>query len=344
MHIARRLLQSVLVLISVLATVGMAAAQNPSEVLTIIDGEKITRGELETKEKGRLLQPRYEFYVAETRALDDLIEQKLLEAEARRQKMTVDQLLDKEVKSKVQDPTDDQMKVFYEGLNTQQPYDAVRGKILEHIHDARVTKARAAYVQSLRDKASVLITLAPPRADFALGDAPRLGPENAPIQLVEFADYECPYCVKVFPEVKKLRAEYGDKISFYFKDLPLPMHSHARKAAEAARCAGDQKKYWEYHEKLFTSGNQLEVPQLKKLAAEMGMDSARFDKCLDSSEQAAAVQKDFTEATGIGISATPAFFMNGHFFTGAVDVKELRQMVERELATKKLAAANEPGK
>jgi protein-disulfide isomerase len=165
------------------------------------------------------------------------------------------------------------------------------------------------------------------------------------VQLVEFADFECPFCIKVQPELQKLRAEFGDRVSFVYKDFPLPMHPHAEKAAEAARCAGAQDKFWPYHDRLFSS-KELDVPQLKQFAADLGLDVAKFNTCLDSGQQAAAVEKDAAEARKIGLSATPSFFLNGHFFTGALQYEDLRRMVLQELSAdqvKNKPVAAKPG-
>jgi len=314
-----------------LTFVTIAAAQSPSEVLSEVNGEKITRGELEQKFQNQLHQARYQVYQAEQKALDQLINEHLLTDEANRRHMTVDQLLKAEVDSKVKDPTEDQLQVYYEGLNSTDPYASVRDKILEHIRNLRLDKARAAYLEKLRESANVLTTLAPPKAEIELANNYRLGPKDAPVQLIEFADYQCPYCEKAFPAIKKLHDEFGDKISMVFKDLPLPMHEHAEKAAEAARCAGTQGKYWEYHDLLFSSG-ELSVSDLKEHARKLNLDGARFDKCLDSGEQEVAVKRDFSEAQQLGLTGTPSFFLNGEFFTGALDYPTLRSMVEKQLA------------
>jgi len=330
MQFALRFMRVVLAGFAVLATMGTAAAQD-SEVVLEINGEKITRTELHEKEAGVLLQPRYDFYQAEQKALNDLIARRLLDNEARRQHLSVDELLKREVDSKVKDLTEEQLRTVYDVIAPKETFEAIRGKILESVRAQRLQRARAAYIDSLREKANVLVLLAPPRADFAVGDAARLGPASAPVQLVEFADFECPYCIKVHPELTKLKAEFGDRISFVFKDFPLPMHAHAQKAAEAARCAGTQDKFWQYHDRLFSS-TQIDVPQLKQFATDLGLDMAKFNNCLDSGQQVAAVQKDAAEAQKIGLSATPSFFLNGHFFTGALQYENLRQMVLRELS------------
>jgi protein-disulfide isomerase len=320
-------------LLLVVTTVTLAAAQNPSEVISEVNGEKITRAELEKKFQNQLHQVRYQVYQAEQKALDQLVDEHLLADEAKRRNISVDKLLEIEVSSKVKDPTEDQLEVYYEGLNSTEPFASVRDKILEHIHNLRLTKVHAAYLEKLRTNANVLITLAPPAAEIEVDNNYRLGPKDAPVRLIEFADYECPYCVKAYPAIKKLREEFGDKISMIFKDLPLPMHADAPKAAEAARCAGVQGKYWEYHDVLFSSG-ALGIPQLKQNARDLGLDGARFDKCLDSGEQQVAVNRDFNEAQQLGLTGTPSFFLNGEFFTGALDYSTLRSMVEKELARK----------
>ena len=294
-----------------------------------VGGVKVTMAELEQEESARLLSAHYQYYQAETRALNELIDKKLLEQKAKSENLTLEQLVERDIKSQVKDPTEDQMKVYYEGLETDQPYDAVRGKILEKIRQLRTEKARSAYVSVLRVQTTVYITLAPPRANVDLQNAQMIGPQKAPVTIVEFADYECPYCQKVAADVKKLQADLSDKVAFTYKDFPI--HSRSEKAAEAARCAGKQGKFWELHDELFHS-KELDVDQLKAQARALKLDSSEFDKCLDSGEEAEAVDRDHKEGTRLGISGTPSFFINGHFMSGALDYATLRQIVEQQLA------------
>jgi protein-disulfide isomerase len=156
--------------------------------------------------------------------------------------------------------------------------------------------------------------------------------------VVEFADYECPYCQAIHPELKKLENEFGNKVAFVFKDFPLPMHPNAYKAAEATRCARVQGRFWEFHELLFTKGKKIDVAQLKAHARTLGLDGARFDQCLDSNEQAAAVRADLTQAQRLGLTGTPAFFINGHFLSGAVKYTTLREVVEQQLTASDASA------
>ncbi len=327
-----------------LLSVGSMVAQSDasSEVVANVGGVKVTMAELEQQESAKLLSAHYQYYQAQVKALNDLVDKKLLEQKAKSESLTVDQLVDRDIKSQVTDPTEDQLKVYYEGLETDQPYEAVRGKILDQVRMLRTQKARAAYLKTLRVQTTVYITLAPPRANVDTQNAQMLGPEKAPVTLVEFADYECPYCQKVAADVKKLQADFGDRVAFMYKDFPLPMHSRAEKAAEATRCASKQGKFWEFHDELFHS-KELDVDQLKAQARALKLDSADFDKCLDSGEEAAAVEKDRKEGTRLGISGTPSFFINGHFLSGALDYATLRQIVEQQLAAQGQIASNSGG-
>jgi protein-disulfide isomerase len=320
-----------------------AAAQDDSSVVAEVGGVKVTMAELEQEESAKLLSAHYQYYQAEIKALDELIDKKLIEQKAKSEHLTVDQLVDRDIKPLVKDPTDDQMQVFYEGLDTDQPYEAVRGKILEKIRELRTEKARAAYARALRTESTVYVTLAPPRVDVAVESAQMMGPKNAPVKVIEFADYECPYCQKVSPDLRKLQTEFGDKVSFTYRDFPLPMHARAEKAAEAARCAGEQGKFWEFHDELFQS-KELDFGQLKVHAQALNLDSTRFNKCLDSGDEAAAVAQDRKEGVRLGLTGTPSFFINGHFLSGAVDYATLRKIVAQQLAESSRVAAVSPSK
>jgi protein-disulfide isomerase len=260
--------------------------------------------------------------------------------------VSVDELIKRHVNTQFKDPTEDQLRFYYEGVATDQPYEAVRDKILDTVRQLRLKKARTAYVESLRSELGVVVELSQPSAEVTTANAPRRGPQNAPVQVVEFADYQCPYCQKIHPEIRKLQAEFGDKVAFVFMDFPLPMHAQAEKAAEAARCAGVQGKFWNFHDVLFES-KKLDSAELKAEARVLQLDVAGFDHCLDSGEQASAVQKDVAEGQRLGLSGTPSFFVNGHFLSGAVKYETLHKTVEQELeaspSQKQAASLSTPG-
>jgi protein-disulfide isomerase len=307
-----------------------AVAQEDSAVVAEVGNQKLTAAQLQEKEAGKLLQARYKYYLAEREALDQLIDQQVLEMQAAKESVTVDELIKKHVTVSLKEPTEDQIRFYYEGLSSDEPYETVRTKILESVHEMRMSKAKADYITSLRDQFGVVVELGQPSAKVDTTNAFRLGPKDAPVQLIEFGDFECPYCQKVHVELTRLREQFGDKVAIIYKDFPLPMHSSSQKAAEAARCAGAQGKFWEFHDSLFET-HKLQVPDLKAEARTLKLDGARFDRCLDTGETTAAVKKDLEQAKHLGLTGTPSFFANGHFMSGAIVYAKLRETVEAEL-------------
>jgi predicted DsbA family dithiol-disulfide isomerase len=323
------------------AASSLRAQQSVDNVLVIaeVGGQKLTVGDLQQKQAGKLLQARYQYYMNQRKALDQLIDDKLLEIEAKNLHISVDELLKTVVYKGLKDPTEDQMQVYYEGMESTESYEVVRGEILDHIRELRRDKARANFVKDLRNNAHVQILLEPPLIDVDVKNAYEQGSKTAPVTLVEFADYECPYCQKITPDLQKLEKEYAGRLAVIYKDFPLPMHHTSQKAAEAARCAGEQGKFWEYHDVLFYS-KQTQVDELKAHARVLRLDGERFDKCLDDGAETANVKKDFEEAHQMGLTGTPSFFVNGHFFSGAADYTVLKEMVDMELALASSQAAS----
>jgi protein-disulfide isomerase len=322
-------------------SIAQTDAQN-SAVVAIVNGNRLTAADLEQSQGGKLLQAKYSYYEAQRKALDDLIDQQLLDQEAARQHLTVDQLLEKEVNTKIgPDPNDDALRVYYEGMETDKPFDEVKDKIRQHIRDVRINKAKAAYLVTLRKAAKISVELEPPKSMVALNGAPIRGNKDAQVVLVEFADYQCPYCQKIHPDIARLQAEFGDRLAVAFKDFPLPMHPNAEKAAEAARCAGKQGKFWEMHDTLFI-GKKLEPDQLKEQASALHLDMPLFNQCLDSGETAAAIQEDAAEGRRLGLTGTPSFFANGHFFSGALTYAALRDMIAQQMPAASLSSKPAP--
>jgi protein-disulfide isomerase len=305
--------------------------QGSNSIVAEVDGLKITLAEFEQKRPDALFQARVAFYEAEKKAVDEFIDSYLLERRAQKENLTVTQLLERHVNNAIaKDPDDAALRVYYEGIDTNEPFEAVRGRIIEILRQRRIAKAKSAYLASLRNEAKVTLSVLPPRAQVSLSASNVRGATGAALTLIEFADYECPYCQQMQPAISKLESEYKDKLAFAYKDVPLPMHSHAQKAAEAAHCAGVQNKYWEYHDVLLAT-KALEVPQLKSAAAGLSLDTKAFDKCLDSGEQAETVRASTEEAQKLGIQGTPSFFLNGRFFSGIMSYEQLRQIVDEEL-------------
>jgi len=182
----------------------------------------------------------------------------------------------------------------------------------------------------------VTSTPAPEKFAVSIDDDSVKGSDDAPITMIEFSDYECPFCERFYlqtlPNIQKDYIDTG-KVKYVFRDYPLSFHLNATKAAEAAECAGEQKKYWEYHDTLFQHQNALDTKNLKQYASDLGLDTAVFNQCLDSGAMAGEVQKDFQEGSRLGIRGTPSFFINGTRVVGAQPYDAIKQIIERELAS-----------
>jgi len=314
-----------------------AMGQNDSTIVAEIGSRKVTAGELEQKEASKLLQARYKLYVAERDALQQYIDEQILEMQAQKESVTVEELLKRHASGEQAEPTEDQLRFYYEGVQADEPYATARPHIIETVRQLRMKKAREVYITELRANYGVVVELNQPSVHVEAGNAPRLGPENAPVQVIEYADYECPYCQKVNADLIRLHEQFGDKVSIVYKDFPLPMHPLAAMAAEGARCAGVQGKFWEFHDFLFES-KKLQVPDMKAEARALKLDGARFDECLDKRDQFEGLKKDAQDAQRLGLQGTPSFFINDHFMSGAISYAKLRDTVQQELAIVKSAA------
>lgn len=170
------------------------------------------------------------------------------------------------------------------------------------------------------------------RIDVSEDDDPALGPADAPVTIIEFSDYQCPYCNRVETTLKQVFETYGDQVRLVYRDYPLPFHTFAQKAAEAAECAEDQGKFWEFHDKLFENQQSINTENMKQWAKDLGLDSTKFDDCLDSGKYASEVQKDFEDGQAAGVSGTPTFFINGQKLVGAQPFTAFKSIIDGELS------------
>jgi protein-disulfide isomerase len=157
------------------------------------------------------------------------------------------------------------------------------------------------------------------------------GDAKAPLTIVEFSDFECPYCSKLFSTLKLVEKNYGEKVRLVYRQFPLANHPNAQKAAEAALCANEQGHFWEMHDLMFQEQRALEVPDLKAKAASLKLDAAIFDKCLDSGRHVDRVKQDIMDGSRAGVTGTPAMFINGRFISGAVPYEDLAKIIDAEL-------------
>src|SRR3989441_1662411 len=329
---------SALVLVIALSWPDAARPAPRSEPLAEVNGEVITAEEIEQALGAQLRRLEQQIYDMKRQKLEAVIGERLLAREAAKQSLSVQALLDAEVAAKAGTVADEDVESFYQANKARLKGDEAeaRERIRAHFQSQKLVARRQAYLQSLRSQAKVVIRLqAPPVFKAEVGGvegAPFLGPAAAPVTIVEFSDFQCPFCKQVVPTLTQVLSRYREKVKLVFRDFPIDsLHPQARKAAEAARCAQDQGKFWDYHDALFANTPKLSPEQLKTYAQQVGLDLPSFERCLASGTHAAAVQKSLDEGIRLGVTGTPAFFINGELLSGAQPVENFARVIEREL-------------
>jgi len=310
-------------------------AKLKSPVATV-EGHAIYEEDLTPAIQTQMLTLRSQEYDIKKKALDDLIQQKLLENAAKKKGVTAEQLLAQEVDAKVAEPSDAEVQGYYMALRdrTKSSFAEIQVQLKQGLKQAMVQQARQDYTKRLREQANVVVQLSAPRVNVALDPARARGSADAPITIVEFSDYQCPYCHQVEPTIEAVLAKYGDKVRFAYRDFPLrAIHEHAELAAEASRCALEQGKFWEYHDQLFKATN-LDKESLVQYARNANVDQQKFESCLTSEKYKAGIDKDIEDGRKAGVSGTPAFFINGISTSGAQQQDAFTRIIDDELARK----------
>jgi protein-disulfide isomerase len=309
---------------------GRSSAQPVAEV----GGQPITLAELEEALAPQLTAlDRQRRKILED-GLEQVVEERLLETEAKARGVTLEALYRTEIEEKAGEVTEEDALEFYEANRARvggRTYEQLATQIRQHLAGQRRGELREALLAGLRVKYPTRILFEPERTTVA-ADGPAKGPANAPITIVEFSDFQCPYCARVNPTIDEALRVYGDRVRVVFRQFPLlSIHPQAQKAAEASLCAHDQGKFWEMHDLLFANQRDLGIERLKAHAAGLGLDAAAFATCLDDGRHAAQVAKDLVDGQAAGVSGTPAMFVNGRFLSGAVPFAELAKLIDDEL-------------
>ena len=316
-------------------TSGAAASLNPNDVVATVGDVKITAAELDEAAKSRLQRIEYEVYEVKKGVLDGIVEKKMLEAAAAKEGKSVEAFLKEKIDDKVTPPTEDEVKSFYEGRKDQmggKKFAEAETMIKAYLTQSKTQGLRQQLFADLRNSANIKINIEPPRVDIEIGDNPTQGPKGAPITIVEFTDYQCPFCTRVRPTIKKIMDDYKDKIRYALRDFPLSFHQFARKAHEAAHCAGDQGKYWDYGKELWANQQALQPDKLKEYAKKIKLDVKKFDQCLDGGKYAKLVEENVQYGASVGAQGTPSFFINGIFISGAQPYDAFKKVIDQELA------------
>ena len=320
----------ILVTILTLAVAGMASAAE--EVAATVGTTAISRGDLEKHVKPRLIEIDNERFEALKEGLDELVAEELFKQEAAARKVTAEQLEAQEVTAKGGEPTDAEIQQVYDANKAQlqgQALDAVKPRIVEFLKEQKAGARKAQFIEELKAKYKTVVNLKAPVIEVGTGGRPEKGPKDAPITMIVFSDYECPFCRRAESTVEQVLKTYEGKIRYVFRDYPLPFHSKARPAAVAANCAVAQNKYWEFNQKNFVA--EITPEGLKKTATDLGLDAKKFDECVAKNDMK-SIDQDVADGGAVGVNGTPAFFINGRMISGAQPFEAFKTIIDEELA------------
>jgi len=333
-------------ILSILALAGVSAAQTNPGAAGVVNGETITEDQvlkaaaadfqkLESSRPGGTA-PRDRLEILH-KALDAIVEAKMIALEAARQQVTAQQIVDAEIESNVVVPSDEEVAAVYEKNQARIP--GPRDEAIKQLRQQMAAQSRArfrdALLRRLKRQYGFRSYLEPLRTEVATAGHPSRGPATAPVTIVEFSDFECPFCYGLYPTLRMIERNYPEQVRIVYRQFPLShIHPRAQKAAEASLCAHDQGRFWEMHDSLFGFQEQLGVDALKQRAEEFKLDMATFNACLDSGSKADAIKKDMADAAQAGVTGTPTFFVNGRMMLGNQPYAEIRAIIEDELQRK----------
>ena len=316
----------------------VSASLAPTSPVAVIGDKTITLQDLDVQAAGALVRVRQDEYEARKQALDNMVNDEVLAKEAAAKKVSKDDLVKTEVTNKLTDPPQADVDSFYEQNKARfgaQTKEQLAPQIAAMLKGQKAADAQREYLKTLRKKFGVKTMLEPPRIEISTDDDASKGPAKAPVTIVEFSDYQCPYCSRAETTVQEVLKKYGDKVRLVYRDYPLPFHQNANIAAQASECAKEQGKFWEMHNAMFANQAKLAQPDLIETAGGIaGIDKDKFKACLDSGKYKDEVQKDADAGQKYGVTGTPTFFINGIPIVGARDVSSFAEIIDEELERK----------
>ena len=293
-------------------------------------GKQMTMAELDKLTAQRIYELRMQ-------AIEEKILTDLVEAEAKKAGKGADEFLRGIMEEAAKAPVpEEQLKQAYDQLKPRlgdKSYDEVKPMLEEMMRQGGQKEALAKYIEELKRTSQMKVLLEEPKVVVnveAIG--PSKGPEKAPVTIIEFSDFECPYCSRAAKTIEQLFNNNAGRIRLVFRSFPLGFHQNAKKAAEAGLCANEQGKFWQMHDAMFGDQENLTVDALKAKAASVGLDAAAFATCLDSGKFAGQVEADMKAGAEAGVEGTPAFIINGQLVSGARSLEEFQMAVDKALA------------
>ena len=315
------------------ATSGMDMGAAGDPVVANYDGVEIRLSELDLEAKPAIIKAQMEIDRARHGFLEKMIFEALTEKEATATGMEIEAWLKAEVDDKLAPITDEDAKAFFDenpprGAAT---FESMKPRVIAYMERLRKTERTAELTEELKTKYNVTITLEPFRIEVGADDDPFKGPADAPVTIVEFADFQCGFCGRTRSTTDEVLEAYPDHVKFVYRDFPIDKHPRAHFMAQAANCAGDQDKYWEMYNHLFDNPRGTSDDDMKSNAEALGLDTAAFNECYDGKKYEAEVDKDMDDGAAAGVSGTPAFFVNGRMISGAQPLEAFAAIIDDEL-------------
>ncbi|MES9881642.1 MAG: thioredoxin domain-containing protein [Sedimenticola sp.] len=274
---------------------------------------------------------RYKLRVLEAQ---NLLNRHILESEAKAGSTDIPGLIKGIIEERVQNFSDEDVKSFINMNAARIPEGTTEAQVKGFLLDQEKKRVLSGYIRTLQKKyGAKILLIAPesPRVEIQGSQELSKGPADAKVTLVEFSDFECPYCAKVQGTLGEVLKAYPDDVRLVFRHFPLSFHRNALVASEATMCAQDQGKFWPMHDAIFQDQKSMAVDDLKKYAETFGLEMDAFNKCLDEHTHKSYVAADIDEGGRIGVSATPTFYINGVKLEGGYDVSNFRRAIDREL-------------
>lgn len=311
-----------------------SCSESLPETVAEIGGVPITRDELFASSPAELIEAEVALQQARKDALEGLIMQRLIEAEAAKRSQAPEAFVQAEVMSAMTPVTDAEIEAFYAENRgrIQGSLEEVRAQIGGYLEQQRTTDILRALVGRLKTENGVKVHLPPFRVAVSPKDGPRWGSAEAPVQIVEFSDFQCPYCSIAAKTIDEVKEKYGEKVSVVYRHYPLPFHNAAHRAAEASACANELGDFWKFHDALFADQKSWSDEDYRSYAKAAGLNEKKFDECLQSGRHAAAVDADIEDGRLVGMGGTPGFYVNGVVVSGAQPLEVFVEIIDAELA------------
>lgn len=313
-------------------------ADNPDKTIATVNGMEIKEKDIDPGMQHELKKVQGEIFKMKMNAINDVIDEKLLEIKAKAQNQTVEEMLNDYYKQNIKEPNEKDIKAYYEFSKKKvgdKEYAEVKEKVIAFIRANQESALKRKLLRSLRKEANIEFAIEVPRTEIEFGESPSRGKQEAPVTIVEYADLQCTQSGDINEIITKIINEYGDSIYYVFKDFPLDFHANAQKAHEATYCAKEENKYWEMLELLFKNQTKLSTKNIKNYAKKLGLNMEFFNKCLDKGVFAEVVRQNYEYGKNIGVGTTPTIFINGIMLTGKRPYSTYKKLIDLELERKK---------